>query len=210
MTTPVAPNRVLGTALLLLPATFLVWHTLGAVIAGPPAWLCGRILEFWLPEIVARTSLDGTVMLLQTTLGDGAGQLVPASETDNRLALQQDARLLTYGIPFFAALHFATPLDHPWERFARGLLALWLVSTVALVWVWLQHLLTALGAVTLGQAAGMPPAAAIGLAYQFAILMSPTVAPVLLWAAESRHLAWPAEYRAAIGQPEPETSRTDG
>lgn len=175
-----------GLAALLLPATFLVWHTLGSVFAAPPVWLCGKLLALWLPDLVANTSLEQTTLLLESTLGESQGLLLPAAEAGNALAFRQDTRIFSYSIPFFAALHFATPLRHSLERFARGLLVLWLLITLGLLCASLKDLMLGLGDRLFETGGLLPPPAAIGLAYQFSVLIVPVLAPVLLWAWESR------------------------
>ncbi len=177
-----------GLAALLLPATFLLWHALGSVIAAPPVWLCGKLLTLWLPDLVAGASLQQTALLLESTLGERGGVLMSAAEAGNALAFRQDTRIFSYAIPFFAALHFATPLTHSLERFARGLLLLWLLITLGLLCASLKHLMLGLGDRLFETAALLPPPAGIGLAYQFSVLIVPTLAPVLLWAWESRQL----------------------
>ncbi len=181
-------SRTLGVAVLLLPVTFLAWHALGSVLAAPPVWLCGWMLELWLPDIVADTSLRASDMLVELTFGEQGGQLLPAAQVGNALAFRQDTRIVSYAIPFFAALHFATAIDHPLERFARSLLLLWLLIACALVWISLRHLLLTLGDPLYATGSWVPPPAAIALAYQFFVLIIPSLAPVLLWAWHARDL----------------------
>ncbi len=179
-------SRTLGVAVLLLPVAFLAWHALGSVLAAPSVWLCGWVLELWLPDLVSTTSLHGSDMLVQLTHGETGGQLLPAAQAENALAFRQDTRIISYAIPFFAALHFATNIDHPLERFARSLLLLWLLIGSALVCISLKQLLLILGDQLYTAANWVPPPAAIALAYQFFVLIIPSLAPVLLWAWHAR------------------------
>ena len=73
------------------------------------------------------------------------------------------------------------------ERFFRGLLVLWLLLIVSLVFVCLKQIMMAIGPdfYTLG-ASALPPPAAIALLYQFSSLMIPPLAPLMLWAWEMR------------------------
>ena len=188
MKTYTALPRTLGAAILLLPVTFLAWHALGSMLAAPSVWLCGWVLELWLPDIVANTSLQGSEMLVQLTYGETGGQLLPAAQAGNALAFKQDTRIISYAIPFFAALHFATGIDHSLERFARGLLLLWLLIAGALVWVSLKQVLLTAGDQLYTAANWVPPPAIIALGYQFFVLIIPSLAPVLLWAWHARDL----------------------
>ena len=126
-------------------------------------------------------------MVVAAAVGELNGAILPAAEAGNQLAFQLDTRTLTYSIPFYAALHFATPMENTLERFARGLLILWLLVIVGLVCIALKDLMLGLGD-TFFATATLPPAAAIALTYQFSVLMVPPVAPILLWAFEARNL----------------------
>ena len=178
-------RKFFGLVLVLIPACFVVWHALGSVLAAPVVWMAGEILIWWLPGMVSEVTLDGTSMLLASTLGELNGKFLPIEDAGSQLAFRMDTRILTYSIPFYAALHFATPMEGPIERFARGLLILWLLVVVGLVCTALKDLMLTLGP-TFFELGAVPPSAAVALCYQFCVLMVPPVAPVLLWAFEAR------------------------
>jgi len=184
---PPTVRRFFGFVVLLLPTAFIIWHALGSVLAAPVVWVAGELLQWWLPELISEVTLDGTRMIIAASVGELNGAILPAAEAGNQLAFQLDTRTLTYSIPFYAALHFATPMESTLERFARGLLILWLLVIVGLVCTALKDLMLGLGD-TFFEVQGLPPAAAIALTYQFSVLMVPPVAPVLLWAFEARNL----------------------
>ena len=124
---------------------------------------------------------------------DKASFSMPKGQAENFVpgfphGFQQDTRIISYAIPFFAALHFATGIDHSLERFARGLLLLWLLIAGALVWVSLKQVLLTAGDQLYTAANWVPPPAIIALAYQFFVLIIPSLAPVLLWAWHARDL----------------------
>ena len=183
MKTPTV-RRFFGFVVVLLPAMFIVWHALGSVVAAPAVALAGEILQWWLPELVSEVSLDGTHMVIAAAVGELNGALLPAAEAGNQLAFRLDTRTLTYSIPFYAALHFATPMQSSLERFARGLLILWLLAIIGLLFTSLKDLMLGLGSTFF--ASSVPPADAVALGYQFSVLMVPPVAPVLIWAFEAR------------------------
>jgi hypothetical protein len=183
MKTPTV-RRFFGFVVVLLPAMFIVWHALGSVVAAPAVALAGEILQWWLPELVSEVSLDGTHMVIAAAVGELNGAILPATEAGNQLAFRLDTRTLTYSIPFYAALHFATPMQSSLERFARGLLILWLLAIIGLLFTSLKDLMLGLGSTFF--ASSVPPADAVALGYQFSVLMVPPVAPVLIWAFEAR------------------------
>ena len=183
MKTPTV-RRFFGFVVVLLPAMFIVWHALGSVVAAPAVALAGEILQWWLPELVSEVSLDGTHMVIAAAVGELNGAILPAAEAGNQLAFRLDTRTLTYSIPFYAALHFATPMQSSLERFARGLLILWLLAIIGLLFTSLKDLMLGLGSTFF--ASSVPPADAVALGYQFSVLMVPPVAPVLIWAFEAR------------------------
>ena len=186
---PPTVRRFFGFVVLLLPAAFIIWHALGSVVAAPVVWVAGELLQWWLPEMVSEVTLEGTRMIISAAVGELDGAILPVSEAGNQLAFQLDTRTLTYSIPFYAALHFATPMESTLERFARGLLILWLLIVIGLVCTALKDLMLTLGE-TFFALPTVPPASAIALTYQFSVLMVPPVAPVLLWAFEARNLGF--------------------
>jgi len=186
---PPTVRRFFGFVVLLLPAAFIIWHALGSVVAAPVVWVAGELLQWWLPEMVSEVTLEGTRMTISAAVGELDGAILPVSEAGNQLAFQLDTRTLTYSIPFYAALHFAMPMESTLERFARGLLILWLLIVIGLVCTALKDLMLTLGE-TFFALPTVPPASAIALTYQFSVLMVPPVAPVLLWAFEARNLGF--------------------
>ena len=65
-------------------------------------------------------------------------------------------------------------------KFCIGLAWLWLIMTFGLASIIGKDLLLMVGAPFLN-ASGVPPADLIALAYQFNVLLMPTLAPVCLW-----------------------------
>ena len=177
-------RRFFGFVVILLPAMFIVWHALGSVVAAPAVALSGAILQWWLPELISEVTLNGTHMIIAAAVGELDGAILSAADAGNQLAFQLDTRTLTYSVPFYAALHFATPMQSSLERFARGLLILWLLIVIGLLFTSLKDLMLGLGAPFF--LSSVPPADVVALGYQFSVLMVPPLAPVLLWAFEAR------------------------
>lgn len=174
------PARFFGLVLLLMPVTFVAWYALGSLLAAPAVWLSSLILGHWFPELIASVTLQDTQMMVMATLGEVDGRLLPAEEAGYQLGLPVDTRVLSYSIPFYTALHFATPMPASWERFARALLVLWLLVIVGLVSTTLKNFMLTFGDRLLGLPQA-PPADIIALAYQFNTLIVPPLAPIMLW-----------------------------
>lgn len=169
------------TVFALLPACFLAWYFLGNFIAAPAVVLAEPVLLAWLGDTVSSVGLQGTDMLVMSNYGETGGRIMPYAEAGNQLGYPINTRTLSYSIPFFTALHIATPMRASWERFAWCLLGLWLLLAVGLISTTLKDLMLGLGAVFMDQEA-VPPTDVIALLYQFSTLMVPPLAPVLLWA----------------------------
>ncbi len=174
------PARFFGLVLLLMPVTFVAWYALGSLVAAPAVWLSSVVLDTWFPELIASVTLNDTQMMVMATLGEVDGRFLPAEEAGYQLGLPVDTRVLTYSIPFYAALHFATPMPGSWERFARALLVLWLLIILGLISTTLKNFMLTFGDRLLGLPQA-PPADMIALVYQFNTLIVPPLAPIMLW-----------------------------
>ena len=179
------PLAFFARVLLLLPVTFFGWYLLASAFAAPGVWVASALLPAWLPGLIDDVYLDGATMTVISTLGERGGQFLPAAQVGDAMGFRFDTRILTYSVPFYAALHFATPLPGSLERFARGLFLLWLMLIVGLVATALKDLMLILEARFLAEP-GAPPADAVALTYQFSTLIIPPLAPVLLWGWEAR------------------------
>lgn len=173
--------RFMLTVFALLPACFLVWYFIGNFIAAPAVVLVEPVLLGWLGDTVASVTLRETDMLVMSNYGETGGVIMAHTAAGNQLGYPVDTRTLSYSIPFFTALHLATPMRASWEKFAWCLLGLWLLLAVGLISTTLKDLMLGLGAVFMDQEA-VPPTDVIALLYQFSTLMVPPLAPVLLWA----------------------------
>lgn len=167
-------------SLLLMPVMFGLWYAAGALLAGPAGWLAGQALVALLPGAVAETGLDGTTFVVVTEFGRIAEQIVSAEQAGHELVLEFNTRLLSYSIPFYAALLWGSRVDEPTQRFAWGLFVLWCLMALGIIAVAAKDLMLLAGDVFLTQA-GVPPAPVVAVAYQFSVLLMPSLAPVLLW-----------------------------
>lgn len=172
---------------LLIPC-FAVWTVLSAQLATPVIGLCHVILSNWFPDIVNVVYQQGADALLMTRFDQVDGLLVPAADGDAGLGFRMNTRILSYSIPFYAALHFATEKKHYLASFCWGLLWLYPCFVVGLLCLSLKELMVTLGGVFLEQPGVLVPGAdTIGITYQLSILIIPTLAPALIWAWQSRN-----------------------
>jgi len=169
----------------LLPAAFLVWYFLGSAIAAPAVMIIKPVLLGWLPQVIDSMALQGTDLMVLARFGELDGAILAAEQAGNQLGYPVNTRSLSYSIPFFTALYFATPMRGGIDRYCWCLLILWGLLALGLIGVTLKNLMLGLGSVFLEQAY-VPPADAIALLYQLSTLMVPPLAPVILWAYVAR------------------------
>lgn len=172
----------IGLVILLMIPCFALWYALGAVPAAPAVWLVQLGLPWALPDIIQAVTVDQNQLMVFSQFGESDGTIVPLSEAEYQLAFPQSVRLLSYSLPFYTALHFASSIDGSFERYARSVLVLWTLMFVGFIAVALKDLMLGVGTLMFETSTlPLPPPAAIGLAYQFSVLIVPTVAPILLW-----------------------------
>lgn len=177
-----SPYRFMAQVLLLMVPLFALWYALGNLPAAPAFLLARYALEWGLPGVVDSVSLDQTRMLVVTAFGEQNGALLPAAQAGHQMAFAVDTRLVSYSIPFYAALLFASRVSQPLERFSRGLIVLWLLMALGLVCIQLKNLMLGLQDALFTQAGvPLPPPPVIALLYQLNTLIVPTLAPALVW-----------------------------
>ncbi|MEM6775660.1 MAG: exosortase H-associated membrane protein [Pseudomonadota bacterium] len=177
--------RFVAAVLALLPAAFVLWHALAAELAAPATLVTDAVLRIWLPNVVEQTSLQGHDLLIVSTYGESGGRIMAAQNGVEPLVFAINTRLLSYSVPFYAALYFASPMRGGIDRFAWGMVILWLLLTVGLLAVATKDLMFGLGALFL-ELPATPSPEAIALSYQLSTLLVPTLGPMLLWAYAAR------------------------
>lgn len=183
-----------GLVFLWLIPCFVVWVSLSSLLAAPAVWVADLILTSALPDIIESFTLAGPQALLATHFGELDGEIVSAQVAGYRLAYPLNTRILTYSIPFYAALHFATQTssgssgnEGNFAGFGKGLLLLYPLLVLGLISVCLKNLMLGLGPVFIDSAS--IGASVIGLMFQLNTLMVPPLAPILVWAWQSRDSA---------------------
>ena len=171
---------------LLIPC-FALWTALSAPLGVPAIGLVHKILTDWFPAVVYGLHVQGAEGLLLTQFGELNGRLVPLSETGYRLGFLVNTRIVSYSIPFYTALHFATRKHDYLGTYISGILVLYPLFVFALLCLCLKELMTKVGAVFFEQQGVFVPGAdVIGILYQLNVLIVPTLAPAMLWAWQSR------------------------
>jgi hypothetical protein len=180
-------KRFIGLVLALLIPSFVLWMLISPWLAGPAVLLVDVILTAWMPEVVAEVQLQGAEALTVTQFGELDGSVVSLTIAEYQLAYPTDVRLLSYSIAFYAALTFAMPQPDNFSRFGWGLWFLYPLIVLGLVFVILKDLMLGLGPILFEQNIPfLPNQHAIGMLYQLSILIIPPVAPILVWAWQSR------------------------
>jgi hypothetical protein len=203
-------RRFVLSALLWLPACFLLWFAFDGAVVWPVAQVTGWLLPTLLPQAIGELTQLGALLEVDTRL------MTPADEAGRVGLLVLEIRPLIYAwcLPLFAGLVMATPLERR-ERvieLAIGLPVLWLVVCWGTVFDVLKVL--AFDAGPLGVAAieraGFS-ADAVALGYQFGYLILPAVMPVALWVLLNRAfleelVGWAREPNATVAGPSPPES----
>ncbi|EED36438.1 hypothetical protein NOR51B_2389 [Luminiphilus syltensis NOR5-1B] len=159
---------------------FALWYAAGNLLAAPVAWLVDILLPLWLGHSVDTAQLSGTDIIVRTFYGENNGVITSAEVAGYQMGLQINTRLVSYAMPFYAALLWASNVSNPLERFARGLFLIWVSMTFGIAAIAAKDLMLVIGEPFLSQP-GVPPAPVIAVLYQFSVLLMPTLVPVALW-----------------------------
>ena len=173
-------------AFALIVPCFALWTLAAAPVAMPVVGLVDMILQAWFPAIVDSLVLQGSDVALMTTFGELNGRPVPAEQSEYQLGFAINPGILSYSLPFYATLHFATQKDNYLQSFVAGILVLYPLILLGLLSVCLKELMVNLGSLFLEQDTFVPNPTFLALFYQLNVLIVPTVAPILLWAWQSR------------------------
>ena len=176
-------------AFALIVPCFALWTLAAGPIAMPAVGLADMILRAWFPAVVDGLIIQGGDVALMTTFGELNGRPVPPEQSEYQLGFAINPGILSYSLPFYATLHFATHKEDYLQSFVGGVLVLYPLILLGLLSVCLKELMVNLGDLYLGQDAFVPNPTFLALFYQLNVLIVPTVAPILLWAWQSRDTA---------------------
>jgi hypothetical protein len=171
---------------LLIPC-FALWTVASGPLAVPAIGFVNLVLTHWFPDVVNALYVDGSKALLMTEFGEQAGGAVPLASAEYRLGFEVNTRILSYSLPFYTALHFATQKQDYLNSYVWGLIALYALMAFGLLCLCLKELMVGLGPLFLAQpGVFVPHANVIGILYQFSVLIVPTLAPAALWLWQSK------------------------
>lgn len=171
---------------LLIPC-FGLWTVASEPLARPAVGFVSTVLTAWFPDVVHSMYIDGKQTLLMTHFGEQNGVIVDAGNAEYRLGFPLNTRLLSYSLPFYAALHFATPQADYLARFLWGLVILYPLMALGLLLLGMKELMVSLGERFLQQPeTWVPDPNVIALGYQMSVLLVPTLGPVLVWLWQNR------------------------
>ena len=177
-------------AFVLMVPCFALWTLFMGPLAMPVVGLSNMLLSAWFPDVVEYLAMDGADALLVTRFGEANGMAVPLAQADYQLAFKLNPGVLSYSLPFYAALHFATRKDGYLQDFITGVVLLYPFFLLGMISLCLKELMTQLGELFMAQSAVfVPNGNFIALFYQLNVLIVPTVAPALIWAWQSRDTA---------------------
>ncbi|MEH6585137.1 MAG: exosortase H-associated membrane protein [Halioglobus sp.] len=171
---------------LIIPC-FALWTLVAGVISMPAVGLTSLTLQAWFPDVVDGLLFRGSDAVLMTHFGELNGGPVPPEQSEYQLGFRVNPSILSYSLPFYAALHFATQKDEYLGSFVVGLFVLYPLILVGLISLCLKELMVNLGSLFFEQQGVLVPNPTfIALFYQLNVLIVPTVAPIVLWAWQSR------------------------
>ena len=170
---------VLRVAAWLVPA-FLVWYAAAAVFTWPVVLLTEMVARFGFADIVRDVEQQGHLVTIVSTLK------ATAATTDGPaggvISVELNALLYSFGFPMLAALTLAAREPHAVRTLFAGYVVLAPFVTWGIVAEFLKRVVFDTPAAVAAQA-GFGPAQRemIAFAYQFGVLILPTVAPAVFW-----------------------------
>ena len=171
---------------LILPF-FAIWGVLSSALVTPLIGLVNILLSNWLPDVVNAVYQQGADMLLITRFDQVNGQWVPADSSGSGLGFRMNTRIVSYSIPFYAALHFATDRKNVFTSFFWGLLVIYPFIWLGMVSMCLKELMVGFGSTFIAQTgAAVPAQAVVGITYQLSVIIIPTLIPIIVWAWQSQ------------------------
>ncbi len=171
---------------LIVPA-FALWTVAADAIAMPVVGLADMILKAWFPDIVEGLVFRGGDVYLMTAFGDLDGRPVPPEQSEFQLAYRVNPGVVSYSLPFYTTLHFATQKKDYLSTYLSGVLFLYPLILLGLLTLCMKDMMFHLGPLFMEQpGVWLPHGNVIAIAYQLNVLIVPTVAPIAVWAWQNR------------------------
>jgi hypothetical protein len=172
--------------ILLIPC-FTLWTVASGPLAIPAMGFVNMLLTHWFPDVVNALYSDGSRALLMTEFGEESGKLIPLGDAEYRFGFEINTRVLSYSLPFYTALHFATQKKEYFSSYIWGLVILYPLMALGLASLCVKELMIGIGKPFFEQPdVFVPDPNLIALLYQFNVLIVPTLAPAIIWVWQSR------------------------
>jgi hypothetical protein len=171
----------------LIVPTFALWTVAADAIAMPVVGLADMLLKAWFPDVVEGLVFRGGDVYLMTQFGDLDGRPVPAEQSEFQLGYLINPGVVSYSLPFYTTLHFATQQKDYLSSYISGVLLLYPLILLSLLTLCIKDMMIHLGPLFMEQpGVWLPHGNVIAIAYQLSVLIVPTVAPVAVWAWQNR------------------------
>lgn len=131
----------------LLVPCFVLWTFFSAALITPAIGLVQLLLSAWFPDIVGVLYQQGAEALLMTRLAELGPVPVIATDAQSSIGFRINTRILSYSLPFYTALHFATHKQDYLAQYLWGLLLLYPLIVFGLLCLCLKELMVNLGAI---------------------------------------------------------------
>ena len=163
-----------------LPVVFLVWYAAATIFTWPIALLTEGVVRLAFADIAGKVEQHGYIVTIVSTLGAGAA--TTANPAEGIVSVDLNTLLYSFGYPMLAALTLAARQPRVWRTLVFGYVALAPFVTWGIVAEFLKHLAFDTPASVASQTGfGVTQRELIAFAYQFGVLILPTVAPAVFW-----------------------------
>ena len=177
---------VLRVAAWLVPA-FVVWYAAAAVLTWPVSLLTETVGRLAFNDLVRDVEQHGYVVTIVSTLKATAA--TSGNPPGGVISVELNALLYTFGFPMLVALTLAARAPHALRTLLVGYAVLAPFATWGIVAEFLKRLVFDTPASVASQAGfGPGEREIIAFAYQFGVLILPTVAPAVYWVLTHRRL----------------------
>lgn len=159
------------------------WYFLRAALTAPVGWLSGSLLHSIFPSWVDGYEIHGSRIDLFTNIQ------VPSPRAGRVALLTPEADYLTfgYGLPLMVALFMASGIGRSLLKIPLAAVLLLPFTVFGVTFSWLKDVAIVAGPVAASQVHfGEIGRDVIALAYQFGVLILPTLAPIVIWLALDR------------------------
>jgi hypothetical protein len=163
-----------------LPPAFVLWYLAGPLLAWPIAMLTALVAKVGFSDVVQAVEQQGHLLSIVSTLKPTLA--TTQNVASGVLSIELNTLLYSFGFPMLVALTLAAGQPHPVRTIAIGYAVLAPFVTWGLIAEFLKHIAFDAGPGVASQAAFTPvQRELIAFAYQFGVLILPTVAPAVFW-----------------------------